>query len=464
MPQMTGFCEAVRSWLPSLRKSAQSFPVVSWDGFVDAVRAQVNPLADQKHFSELLTQLQHMGEVIYLKSAEGCLHPDLLVLSPQWLCGPVLGQLLSIDFVAHARITGCYTVEDFQAAFPQTDALGLLRVLETMQLCIECEVDGDLEYEFPCYNLVEALEGLWEENDPRYRGAVYGGVRLHSPQGTVHLLHSVFPRIQIQLRRTVISYRDSDSDLYQWFHGSKLCSGLIESLVTLESSSHTQHSEWIEIKVRGPPTTGPVCFFFIEEILDVIDQVLVEMCPGLSVEKHVLSALDLRNHCGASYCFPPDQLMLALLSEERLNSRLYNPLAECYETLAELITFNSNEVREMLLAADQLSVKCLSTVCRQQLCALLDPPEPLGKDWCLLAVQLALQDKIAAIEASENSPTATLLDTYQGSIGLLIQKLGELGREDARDVLLRSAPLYRINFDLMQTQETPSDSSQNLSR
>ncbi|XP_054286268.1 death-associated protein kinase 1-like [Macrosteles quadrilineatus] len=461
VPQMTGFCEAVRSWLPTLRKSAQSFPVVSWDSFVDAVRAQVNPLADSQHFSELLTQLQHMGEVVYLKS---CLHPDLLVLSPQWLCGPVLGQLLSIDFVAHARITGCYTVEDFQSAFPQTDALALLQVLETLQLCIQCDVDGEPEYEFPCYNLVETLEGLWEEHDPRYKQAVYGGVRLHTPEGTMHLLHSVFPRIQVQLRRTVMNYCDSETDLYQWFHGSKLCSGLIESLVTLETSSHTSHSEWIEIKVRGPPHTAPVCFFFIEEILDIIDLVMVEMCPGLSVEKHVLSTLDLKNHCAASYCFPPDQLMTALLSEEKLDSKLYNPLAECNETLSDLIAFNSNEVREMLVPADQLSVNCLSTVCRQQLCALLDPPDPLGKDWCLLAVQLDLQDKIAAIEKSGNSPTGMLLDSSQASVGTLIRKLTELGREDASAVLLRNAPLYRINPELMQTQDTPSDSSQNLSR
>lgn len=73
-------------------------------------------------------------QVVFLKS---CLHPDLLVLSPQWLCGPILGQLLSIDFVAHARVTGCYTGEDFQTAFPQTDALALLQVLETLQLCIQ---------------------------------------------------------------------------------------------------------------------------------------------------------------------------------------------------------------------------------------------------------------------------------------------------------------------------------------
>lgn len=66
LPQNTGFCEAVRNWLPTLRKSAQSFPVVSWDGFVDAVRAQVNPLASHEHFTELLSQLQHMGEVTTL--------------------------------------------------------------------------------------------------------------------------------------------------------------------------------------------------------------------------------------------------------------------------------------------------------------------------------------------------------------------------------------------------------------
>lgn len=76
----------------------------------------------------------------------------------------------------------------------------------------------------------------------------------------------------MELRRTVVSYCDSDSDLYQWFRGSKLCSGLIESLITLESVD-TDQAECVEIKVRGPTNTGTICFFFIEEILGIIDQV-----------------------------------------------------------------------------------------------------------------------------------------------------------------------------------------------
>uniref|UniRef100_A0A1B6DYK5 Roc domain-containing protein n=2 Tax=Clastoptera arizonana TaxID=38151 RepID=A0A1B6DYK5_9HEMI len=460
-PQMTGFCEAVLAWLPSLRKSAQCFPVVSWEGFMDTIRLQINPLAGEENFRELLTQLQHMGEIVYLKS---CIHPDLLVITPSWLCGQVIGQLLSIDFLAHARITGCYTVDDFQAAFPQVDAMAMLQVLETLQLCIQCENDGELEYEFPCYNLVETLEGLWEENDPRYRGdGCYGGVRLYSPQGTLHLLHSVFPRIQVELRRTVINYCDSESDLYQWFRGSKLCSGLIESLITLE----VDEMESIEIKVRGPANTEPICFFFIEEILGIIDQVLVEMCPGLAIEKHIISVEDLRSHCVAPYCYPPDVLMKAMLEDTCLDTQVHNPLADCQETLFDLIAFGSNEVKELIIPVDELSVGCLSTVCRQQLCSLLDPLDPHGRDWCLLAVQLGLQDKLSAIESRGGSQTANMLDLWaaeKSSLGLLIRKLISLGRYDAASILLRSAPLYKIVPELSPPQETPSDCSNNISR
>ena len=43
----------------------------------------------------------------------------------------------------------------------------------------QCEVDGDIEYEFPCYNYTEALEGLWSPQDARYKdGGIYGGVLL----------------------------------------------------------------------------------------------------------------------------------------------------------------------------------------------------------------------------------------------------------------------------------------------
>jgi hypothetical protein len=64
---------------------------------------------------------------------------------------------------------------------------------------VQCENDDELEFEFPCYNFVETLDGLWDALDPRYRapGSCYGGVKLKSPPDTFHLVHSIFPRIQV---------------------------------------------------------------------------------------------------------------------------------------------------------------------------------------------------------------------------------------------------------------------------
>ena len=65
---------------------------------------------------------------------------------------------------------------------------------------LQCENDGELEYEFPCYNMVETIEGLWDSQDFRYGDSgSYIGLCLKTPLGTTHLMHSVFPRIQASI-------------------------------------------------------------------------------------------------------------------------------------------------------------------------------------------------------------------------------------------------------------------------
>jgi len=65
---------------------------------------------------------------------------------------------------------------------------------------VQCENDDELEFEFPCYNFVETLDGLWDASDPHYRDpdSCYGGVKLKTPPDTFHLIHSIFPRIQVR--------------------------------------------------------------------------------------------------------------------------------------------------------------------------------------------------------------------------------------------------------------------------
>lgn len=58
------------------------------------------------------------------------------MISPQWLGRNLLGELLSSQFLLHARVTGVYTAEDFQASYNECDALGVLELLEALDLCV----------------------------------------------------------------------------------------------------------------------------------------------------------------------------------------------------------------------------------------------------------------------------------------------------------------------------------------
>lgn len=92
---------------------------------------------------------------------------------------------------------------------------------------------------------------------------------------------------------------------------------------------------------------------------------------------------------------------------------------------------------------------------RRKLCRMLDPPDALGKDWCLLAMNLGLSELVAkhgANAASPDappSPTAALLREWSGrpgsTVGVLVLKLRELGRRDAADFLLKASPVFRVH-------------------
>lgn len=179
------------SWLTTLQKEYEQFPVMNRESFSDLLRSQVNLLASDDHIQEVLQQLHAMGEVFCVR--------DLVVISTAWLGTTLIGELLSSHFLHHARVTGVYTAEDFQASYNECDAFGVLDLLKAMGLCVQCEVDEELEYEFPIYNQTETLSGLWDPGDPRYRttGACYGGVRLYAPPRAFHMFSSIFPLIQV---------------------------------------------------------------------------------------------------------------------------------------------------------------------------------------------------------------------------------------------------------------------------
>ena len=287
---------------------------------------------------------------------------------------------------------------------------------------LQVNESGQTEFEFPCYNHMNEEEGAWDHSKEYYGDGEYGGVILKtSTVAAEHLLTIMYPRVQVQLRRSVARRFDMECGLYQWSQGSKLTCGPLEALIK-------HHDEKIEVIVRGPKDSKKACFFFLEEILGMIDQVLLEMSPGLPMDKYIVSSVDIKAKRTAIQWSPRDT-MAALLTGGWTHIMTNPNDSSRKETLTDLLCFGSTEVQSMLVKGPDLHVSSMSTVTRQSLCQLLDAPHPMGKDWCMLAVQMGLIDKVPKLDvgAGSYSQTARLLDEWANDTSSTIGK-----RENAR--------------------------------
>lgn len=67
------------------------------------------------------------------------------------------------------------------------------------------------------------------------------------------------------------------------------------------------------------------------------------MCPGLVLEKHVLSAQQLSAHASTVYAWPPADIYTILLGNG-VRASLHNPLTEKEEAFTQLVCFGSQDV------------------------------------------------------------------------------------------------------------------------
>ncbi|CAF1135873.1 unnamed protein product, partial [Didymodactylos carnosus] len=287
--------------LQQWRKTYASFPVMSWTRFVENIRTELNPLASDEHMQELVHQLQLMGEILYLEGDP----QDLICFDPHWLCHTTLGKLFSANDIKHTVLNnvskvklkqqrclnGTYSVDDIQMIFPETDALDLLQIFCAFDLCVQYDVYGDIEYEFPQLNSADIIPGLWEKRSGV--NYTYIGCEIRCRTNN-ELLWAIFPRIQVQLRRLIMShefqqqYKNEDIELYQWRYGSKLICGIIELLLTVNYPTH------LELKSRGQYNDRENIFYLFHEILMLVEHTYLDTCPSLQLEYHYISIKHLQ--------------------------------------------------------------------------------------------------------------------------------------------------------------------------
>ena len=613
LPRTTRFLDSALTFLNLYRKASVNFPVLSARLFKEMIRSQINPLASEGHFRELLQQLVILGEVVYLKastlssSSEDVIlsacdksstvggisssvssnstsaafsDDDQLVLCPRWLTCEVIGTLLpmkcnpssylhssqlnlglSTTMTAayqqqsnSSRINGILSIDEFQELYTEVDALDLLQLLESLQLCTQNDRSGDIEYEFPCFilsgDLEAALEGRFQYRENAvYHGLVYSRVgssggggslkssELSSSNGTI--LSSIFPRIQAQLRTELRHHPSFDVDeLQNCFKYSlfSTCGGGGDTSDTsdLEGGDSTKLqsqslvmivsvdtvADWIELRFCGPYELRREVFFFAAEMAAVVERTILEVAPGLLLRKAFFSPEQLKNSSPkeAQYSlYSSATLMRAMLLENvsvqksaKGNSTLTSSTSTSAllkrkvrtddglveERLADVLTFGIVNLAEIGHPAypnvpgngsassngavieptlvHELHSSNLSVLTKQQLCSLLDPPESIGRDWCMLGILLGMTDKLPKLDTTPTptsagnggfswpkdssalnlhpttlSPTSRVIEECirnpSCTIKTLVEKLTELNRTDAVEVILQTGPLLRIH-------------------
>lgn len=224
---------------------------------------------------------------------EGDPQEDLICFDPNWLCQTILGRLLSHRRIVkrHSSSNETFALNDIRNLFPEiSDPIDLLQIFNAYDLCTQIDINGGYEFEFPQLNTIEIMSGLWEKRSGvQY---IYIGCEIRS-RTLSSLLWSVFPRIQVQLRRLIMSNEfvqhggGDDVELFQWTEGSKLVVGMIELLLTRNSPTH------LELKARGQIQNREQIFYLFHDILSLIEHVFNQMCPMLSIEYHYISTKHL---------------------------------------------------------------------------------------------------------------------------------------------------------------------------
>ncbi|KAH0628215.1 hypothetical protein JD844_009082 [Phrynosoma platyrhinos] len=445
-PPVTHLCEKIISTLPSWRKMNGPNQLMSLQQFVYDVQDQLNPLASEDELRHIAQQLHSIGEINIMQSETV---QDVVLLDPRWLCSNVLGKLLSVEnpkALHHYR--GRYTIEDIQRLIPDSDIEELIQILDAMDICARDLSSGTM-IDIPALIKTDSLHRSWTDEEDEIM--IYGGVRIVPVEHLTPLPCGIFHKVQVNLCRWIHQQTtEGDADIRLWVNGSKIVNRGAELLVLL-----VNNGQGIEVQVRGLETEKIKCCLFLDSVCSTIDNLMATTLPGLLTVKHYLSPQQLREHHEPVMIYQPRDFFRAQSQKE---TSLTNTMGGYKESFSSILCFGCLDVYSQGSLGMDIHVSDLNLLTRRKLSRLLDPPDPMGKDWCLLAMNLGLPDLVAKYNTNNGnqhdfipSPSYALLHEWgnapESSVGILMSKLRELGRRDAADFLLKASSVFRVSLD-----------------
>ncbi|KAK1792357.1 hypothetical protein P4O66_012316, partial [Electrophorus voltai] len=453
---MTQLAEKLLATLPSWRRTTGPNQLMSWQQFVADVQEQINPLASEEDLRELALQLHSMGEINIMQSETV---QDVVLLDPRWLCSNVLGKLLSIETpkaIHHYR--GRYRQEELQTLVSEGDVDELLQILDAMDVCARDLANPGM-VDIPALIRTGGLQRSWSDEEVEDT-LLYGGVRIVPAEHLTPFPCGLFHKLQVNLCRWSRQQRPEAEadDARLWNGGARVGLGNADALVLL-----VNHGQGVEVQLRGPESERARCYALLDTLCGMAEGLLAATLPGLLTARHYLSPQQLREHHGPIMLYQPRDFFR---TQARGESALANTMGGYRESFSSIVALGCAQTYKRGSLGRDVPASEIGYLARRKLCRLLDPPDALGKDWCLLAMNLGLSELAAKYSTGTNgtppldpfsvpSPTAALLQEWSqrsdATVGVLVAKLRELGRRDAADFLLKAAPVFRVNAESVGT-------------
>ena len=368
---------------------------------------------------------------------------NIVILDPTWLGLQIFGPALSPEnsVVPQLKsVTGKVGVSEIRRVYPEWDAVSVVHLFQHFELCSPLD-KGGTTYEFPGLIKMQPLFGLWER-EPGF--TVYAGIRLQCRDDRVDSFSpGLFCRIQVRIRKAFPDDID-DQELTLWSEGLKCCRGEVEVLVQL-----AEPSKVIEILTRGTEEARPECYALMQRFYFIVFEAVHDTNPGTNVATYIPSVRHLKEHRKRPVMYSSTEVFEA----ERGDGVARHADGEggdsdLEESILDLVCCGCPDLLIAAKSAPYTSLRDLPQRTRAGLCRLLDPPEPLGRDWCLLALQLGMSEEVPAIDQANDSgsPTDKLLTAWErgvsGTVVNIIDALRGIGRIDAARVLIEGISLF----------------------
>ena len=372
---------------------------------------------------------------------------NLVILDPNWLgmdiFGPALSPENSIRPQLHVKsVTGRVSLSEIQKVYREWDALSIAHLFEHFELCT-CSKEESTVYEFPCLIKMQPLFGLWEK-DPNF--TVYAGLYLKCKGVSDIFSPGLFSRVQVHMRKSFSDDLD-DQELTLWSDGLKCCRGEVEVLVEMREPHET-----ISVLVRGGEHAGHECYGMLQQLYKLVLHTIQGCNPGTHVAVHLLSPLQLKEHVKNPVAYSATQIFDA----EREGAMVRDEHTGLEESIVDVICCGCKDLLITARSAPYTAWKDVSLQARVQVCRRLDPADPFGRDWCLLALQLGLTEEVAAIDQSHDglSSTEKLLTTWDrlvnGTIVMIVDSLRGIGRNDVANVIIEGiSPFANANSSVV---------------